>query len=101
MNDIDVDRVQALVESRFESVGDGPPHTARYSFKVGFPVKELTERQKRSVYNMVKGFANQLKRQTNRPVLRWRVKPEVTVESYFDPPMKSRVLFFSVGADEE
>lgn len=101
MSDIDLDRVQELVESRFESVGDGPPNQPRYSFKIGFPVEELTERQKRSVYQMVIGFANQLKRQTKRPVLRWRVKPEITVEGHFDPPMKSRVLFFSVGADEE
>ena len=101
MNDISLDRVQELVETRFDSVGDGPPHTARYSFKIGFPVEELTEQQKRSVYQGVIGFANQLKRQTKRPVLRWRVKPEITVEDYFDPPVTLRVLFFSVGADEE
>lgn len=101
MSDVDLDRVRELVESRFDSVGDGPPNTPTYSFKIGFPVEELTERQKRSVYRMVIGFADQLKRQTKRPVLRWRVKPEITIESHFDPPIKLRELFFRVGADDE
>jgi len=101
MNDIDLDRVQELVESRFDSVGDGPPHTSAYAFKIGFPVEELTERQKRSVYQMVIGFADQLKRQTKRPVLRWRVKPEISEATHFDPSIKLRELFFSVGADDE
>ena len=101
MKDINLDRVRELVESRFSSVGDGPPHTSAYSFRIGFPVEELTEQQKRCVYSMVIGFADQLKRQTKRPVLRWGVQPEISVAVHFDPPMKLRELFFRVGADEE
>ncbi len=101
MRDIDLDRVRELVESRFDSVGEwGPDHEA-FSFRIGVPVKELTERQKRSVYQMVIGFAEHLKRQTGGCVLRWRVKPEISVAVHFDPPIKLRELFFSVDATEE
>ena len=101
MSDIDLARVQELVESRFGSVGEGPPQTPSYSFKFGFPAGKLTERQKRSVYRDVIGFADQLKRQTKRPVLRWRVKPEINTETHFGPPIKLCELFFRVGADYE
>ena len=101
MSDIDLDRVRELVESRFGSVGEGPPHTSTYSFRIGFPVKKLTEQQKRSVYRMVIGFANQLKRQNRGRVLRWRVKPKISTAAHFEPPIIVRELFFRVGADEE
>jgi hypothetical protein len=101
MTNIDIDRVQELVESRFGSVGSGPPQTPTYSFRIAFPAEELTEKQKRSVYQRVIGFADQLKRQTGRPLLRWRVKPEISTEMQFDPPIKVRTLFFRVSADDE
>ena len=101
MNDISTDRVQELVEKRFDRVGDGAPQTASFSFRVAFPMEELSEKQKRSVYQMVIGFAEQLKRQTGRPVLRWRVKPEIATETHCGPPITLRTLFFSVGADDE
>ena len=101
MTDVDLARAQELVEGRFDSVGSGPPQTATYSFRVDFPAEELTEKQKRSVYQAVIGFADQLKRQTGRPVLRWRVKPEISTEMQFDPQIKVRTLFFRVSADDE
>lgn len=101
MTCIDLDRVTKLVERDFDSVGDGPPQTPSYSFKMGFPVEPLTEREKRSIYSAVIGFARQLKRQTGRTVLRWRTRPELSCEGYFDPPQKLRVLYFRVGADAE
>jgi hypothetical protein len=101
MSDIDLGRAQELVESRFDSVGAWTQGNRAFSFKIGFPVGELTERQKRSVYNMVTGFAGQLKRQTKGTVLRWRVKPEIKEALHFEPPVKLRELFFSVDATEE
>jgi hypothetical protein len=101
MNDIDLGRAQELVESRFDSVGEWTTGNRAFSFRIGFPADEVTEQQKRSVYNMVTGFADQLKRQTKGTVLRWRVKPEIKEALHFEPPVKLRELFFSVDATEE
>ena len=100
MTDISVDRVRELVEARFASTDEALPEMPTFSFKVGFPLEELTERQKRSVYDAVIGFANQLKKQRGPGTLRWRVKPKITTEAYLDPPLKCRSLFFRVGVDK-
>lgn len=94
MRDIDVGRVRELVEGRFARVGEGPPPTSVFSFRVGFPHAPLTEREKRAVYSMVIGFAEQLKRQTNGEVLYWRLPPELSVDFGGD----CRELFFRCGA---
>jgi hypothetical protein len=101
MNDIDLGRAQELVESRFDSVGEWKLDRKAFSFRIAFPVEELTEKQKRSVYQMVISFADQLKRQTKGTVLRWRVKPGIKEALHFEPPLKLRELFFSVDATEE
>lgn len=100
MTDISTDRVRELVEARFDEADGELPQTPTFSFKVGFPRGELTERQKRTVYNAVIGFANQLKKQRGPGTLRWRVMPEITTEASFDPPLKYRSLFFRVGVDK-
>lgn len=101
MSDIDIGRVQELVESRFPRVGEWTPDNRRFSFRIGFPVEELTEQQKRSVYFAVIGFADQLKRQTKGTVLRWRIKPEIKEALHFEPQVTLRELFLSVDATEE
>jgi len=100
VTDISVDRVRELVEARFASTDEALPEMPTFSFKVGFPLEELTERQKRSVYDAVIGFANQLKKQREPGTLRWRVKPKITTEAYLDPHLKCRSLFFRVGVDK-
>jgi hypothetical protein len=101
MTGIGLGRVQELVESRFDSVDEWTQGNRAFSFRFGFPAEELTEKQKRSVYQLVIGFADQLKRQTKGTVLRWRVKPEIKEALHFEPAVKLRELFFSVDATEE
>ena len=99
MNDIDLDRVRALVEARFKEAHVGAAASGSYSLRFTLPEGPLTERQKRAVYSNVIAFADQLKHQTGKDTLLWLMLPSLRfVGNRYFPPANRYELHLCVSS---